>query len=89
MAELASLLALTELKEDVERAWDIQSGALDELNEDARRLYIQSFGALVHVEERKSPDGGWYTEQEFNRLFSDDGQTWSECSRAKRGRPVR
>ena len=87
MAELASLLALTELKEDVERVWDIQSGALDELNEDVQRLYIQSFGALV--EERKSPDGGWYTKQEFNRFFSDDGLTWSECSGAKRGRPVR
>ena len=83
MAELASLLALTELKEDAERVWDIQSGALDELNEDAQRLYNQSFGALV--EERQSPDGGWYTKQEFNRFFSDDGQTWSECSRAKRG----
>ena len=87
MAELASLLALTELKEDVERVWDIQSGALDELNGDVQRLYTQSFGALV--EERKSPDGGWYTKQEFNRFFSDDGLTWSVCSGAKRGRPVR
>ena len=65
----------------------VQSGAIDELNEDVQRLYVQSFGALV--EERKSPDGGWYTKQEFNRFFSDDGLTWSECSGAKRGRPVR
>ena len=58
------------------------------LNEDIARLYEESFGALV--EERLAPDGqGWYTEQEFNRFFIDDGQTWSECSTSKRGRPVR
>ena len=62
--------------------------AVAELNEDIERLYEESFGALV--EERLAPDGqGWYTEQEFNRFFIDDGQTWSECSTSKRGRPVR
>jgi len=62
--------------------------AVAELNEDIERLYEESFGALV--EERLAPDGqGWYTEQEFNRFFSDDGQTWSDCSTSKRGRPVR
>ena len=55
MAELASLLALTELKGDVSRVWNVQLGALGELNEDVQRLYNQPFGALV--EEVQSPDG--------------------------------
>ena len=60
---MAETTWLTELKE----VTNIQSGALEELNEDVQRLYNQSFGALV--EEGQSPDGGWYTKQEFNRCF--------------------
>ena len=60
--------------------------AVAEINEEFERLYEQSFRALV--EERLSPNGLWYTEQEFHRHFMDAGRTWCECSRAKRGRPL-
>ena len=41
--------------------------SIRELNDDVQRLYSQSFGALV--EDRRSPDGGWYQEQEFHRFL--------------------
>ena len=62
--------------------------SIRELNADIQRLYSQSFGALVEdsravVEERQSPDGGWYQEQEFHRFSKDGGKTWRECSMLK------
>ena len=62
--------------------------SIGELNEDVQRLYSQSFGAQVEegrtlVEERRSPDGGWYQEQEFHRCFNDGGKTWRECGMPK------
>ena len=62
--------------------------SIGELSEDVQRLYSQSFGAHVEegralVEERRSPDGGWYQEQEFHRCFNDGGKTWRECGMPK------
>ena len=48
MAELAALLAFTELKEGAERLWNIQSGALET---------IRLLERAMRVQERLSPDG--------------------------------
>ena len=72
------------------RSFNESFRAVAELNEDIEMLYEESFGALVEERLQLTPNGeGWYTEQEVYRRVIDDGQTWSECSTSKRGRPVR
>ena len=55
--------------------------SIRELNEDVQRLYSKLFGALV--EERRSPGGGWYQEQELHQVFNDGGKSWCKCSMPK------